>query len=358
MAGLSADRPTESDVNLQFREKIHEEIMVCPPFPRKIMKKTNIGLLAFLCLIIQGCGSIYYLDRHDRIPQERHKGYVKFFSAFDTDSREGLNPPAFTVMKQEHGYDFKIAELAIPSESVPISDRLGGQKYIVLYPDRVACRVKGGLDNISEAEKAVMEEFEISEQPLPSPSMEWAGSSSFAPREFIVTIEKNMVTPVGLNASFTFEQEKRLVVREGDGGVRKTDDSVKIYTGTLREKTGKPSSIAVVAEEGVIFSGPRVYDLAPPDVFARALEAAESLGWDIKESNRDKGHLLVGIPRLFEQNTISFDVGIFSVGPEQTQVDLSSHSWWQRWGSHNMALSREKMYEFYSALDGLVSTDR
>lgn len=319
------------------------------------MKTVSLCILTILCFVMQGCGAIYYLDRQDRIPHESEKGYIKFFSAFDSDSREGLKPPGYVVKKEENGYVLKIIDLGLPMESIPISDRIGEQKYIILYPDHVACRLNDGFKGKTEAEKVAMEEFEINDPfPLLS-SMEWSRSSSFFPKEFLVTIEQNMVTPVGLNSFFTFEQEKRLVIREKDGNLRKTEHTVKIYSGTLKVKTGYPSSIAVVPEEEVLFSGPRIYDVAPSDVFASALEAAGSLGWEVKETDEEHGHLLVEIPRMLEQNKVSFDVGIFAVESGKTIVDLSSHSGWQRWGSYNMALSREKMYKFYKTLDGLIS---
>lgn len=330
------------------------------------MNKDFLTLLSVSFLILCGCMSVYNLDnqdnqdRLDRLPHEKHKGYVKFTSDFEKDSEADLSWLSHDIHKYEHGYELKIIDLSVKERSVPITERPVEHTYVVLYPVYVAVRVQGGFEKKSEYEKGKMAPYEITEEQYGGsglPPLSWKGVCETSRKNLRIKVQENKITPVSVKAFFDFREELRLLVRNDARNItRGTGDTVKIFKGKIEVKTGSLIPLETREVEGINYSGPRIYDMEINEVYARALEAAQSLGWEIKQSEGQQNNFLMEIPGL-QSDKFAFVVGVYPAKQGKIGVDLSSVTNWQRRGSYNTGLSRARIYAFYGELDKLILTD-
>ncbi|MCK5305808.1 MAG: hypothetical protein KAJ66_01600 [Candidatus Omnitrophica bacterium] len=230
------------------------------------MKKMYLVISITLITLLNGCASVSHLDRLGEIPHEGPKGYVKFVSDFDTDNKDAFSwHPQHGVKKIEHGCEVDIVNLALSGESYAIANSPGNHRYIIEHPVFVAIKVKNGLIGKTKAEKEKLKLYEITEKEFRAfniPNHVWSGANKNDRKEVQISIRENMITLVGVKSVFTYHEERRLVIKnEKNNKIKETNDTVKIFNGTVEIKTGRPFEISAMREDDIDFLGSPAYDM-------------------------------------------------------------------------------------------------
>jgi len=301
--------------------------------------------IVFGLSFLSGCGlgSVHNLHFHDRIPHETQKGYVVLSSTWQAEP--GMEN--VTDLFQEHGiifyriykkeFNHKVPITGIggmsPGNSSPVTVLPGDHIFIIEYPFASGF---GGMDE--EVFKEVMGEaasgtIKFSDQTI-------LYYTKIMPMEIQVNIQKDHTTHIMLHGHFKIYS--------------KGDAKYGPYLTLLNTNLGKPVQTVVTGFEILEgANGPRVYNGNYNEIYGKTREAINTLGWEIENADESKGVISVTIKR-FAANSFSFTIGVNDLGNGHIQVNVSSNSGWQRWGSINTGMSLDKINELYGKIDSLM----
>ena len=325
------------------------------------MNRVIIVTVCATALVITGClPSVKNLHVHDRIPQEQQKGYVQFLSNVQKDNATSI-PYVFeyVISEKQHNHTIPIHTGPIQLQSPPISDHIGKRTYLIRYPTRVISNtleeynsrlgrqaVQGIVPRFIEAaiSKVVwIDESKVTEDDL-NIKLTQAAVVVYQTKQIEVPIEPDNITPVSI--VYRISSDNQSVAYPG-----KPD----VFRGEITSLKAEPSRPVknVVKITGVLNAYPTMFGDDYKTVFAKTIDAANNLQWEILYKNESDGQVILKKNR-FGANPLVFSVGVYSDESGKTNVDISSDLPWQRWGSMNTELSLKHINEFYTVLNNLL----
>jgi hypothetical protein len=302
-------------------------------------------VLLTLTFVLAGC-SVQNLHILDRIPHEvQDKGYVQFQSEVSiggesAQSNEGIKSLIHSILKMEYGNEIPIIGIPVTFTTKPITDRAGNQVYVIRYPKEVAVYAPGvsAYDQVEYLDafgKGVdLGSPTVIKPPTPKVKVKW----TTAEKEIEIPVNEGMLTFIKL-----------------DLALHTDDDAGDKFTGTLSYKVENPMPYphkSNLINPGA--TGPRTYDQQYDQVFSGVMQGTQELGWSLEDKDQDSGKIAVKISR-FPGEPFFFTITVHPTMDGKMQVDVSSDSVWQKWGSINTELSVEKITQFYETLDHILA---
>jgi hypothetical protein len=303
-----------------------------------------IFMFCLFSLIGCGLGSVQNLHFSDRIPHETQKGFVVFSSTSEAEP-EMVN--AMTLLQEQKiiGYQIYLKEFnhKIPITAVggisspktsPVTITPGNHTLIIEYT--FALGFSGMDDQVQKqvfGEKALLMLKDFS-------GNSFAFYKKIKPMEIQLTIKKDQTTHVRFHSFFKIHN---------NGNAEKGPFLIEVNA-----TSDEPELTALTGFEILKGAkGPGVYAGKYDEVYKKTCEAIETLGWEITKADADKGVIHVIIKR-FPANPFVFTIGVNDLADGKIQVNVSSDSFWQRWGTINTGMSLEKINELYGKIDALM----
>lgn len=298
-------------------------------------------VVSALIFMAFGC-SVKNLHLLDRIPHEvQNKGYIQFQSevSYGGDSAKpnrGVQGLIHSILKIEYGNEIPIIGIPVTFTTKPITDRDGRQVYVIRYPKEISVKHSGVsaydqaqyLDTFSKGVE--LGRPTVIMPPSPKTDVKW----TTAKQQFEIPVSEGMLTLVTLDLLLYADKE--------------TADK---FTGTLSFKVENPKPYPHKSNLiNPLATGPRTYKEQYDKVFSGVMQSLQKLGWSVEDKDQETGKIVAKISR-FPGEPFFFTITLHPILDGKTQVDVSSDSLWQRWGSINTNLSVKKITQFYKKLD-------
>ena len=311
----------------------------------------RLGKAAFWVLastfVLASC-SVQNLHILDRIPHEaQNKGYIQFQSEVKIEGEgnadqphQGIHSLIHSILKIEYGNEIPVIGIPITFTTKPITDRAGMQNYIVKYPQEVK-EVNDGVSSFEQAQ--YLDAFgkgvnsgnpAVIMPPKPKVSVRWTNGE----KQIEIPVKDGMLTFVKLDLVLNADQ-----------------DVTDKFSGTLSYQVENPQPYPYKSDlinPGA--EGPRTYNHQYDKVFSGVLQSLQELGWSMEGKDQNSGKISAKISR-FPGEPFFFTIIVHPTINGKMQVDFSSDSIWQKWGSINTGMSVEKISQFYKTLDNILA---